>query len=69
MTDRPTPDTSDDVLGAIGSIGEDEWGTPDDLVVGGVGTHRGGLEEFGRDAFDDLLHDLPEQRGFGSFVQ
>jgi hypothetical protein len=38
---------------------DDDWGTPledrvgADLVVDGIGTHRGGLEDFGRDAFDD----------------
>jgi len=31
-----------------------DWGSSGgDLVVDGIGTHRGGLEDFGRDAFDD----------------
>ncbi len=38
---------------------DDDWGSQlgdrvgAELVVDGIGTHRGGLEDFGRDAFDD----------------
>lgn len=46
-----TPDMSDDWNDEWGTSLEDRVGA--DLVVDGIGTHRGGLEEFGRDAFDD----------------
>jgi len=41
----------------LGSDGFDsdsdaDWGSPgEELVIDGIGTHRGGLEDFGRDAF------------------
>lgn len=59
--EAPSDDPFDDGRfddGAVDDGAVDDWGTPDDgrpdqLVVDGVGTHRGGLEDFGRDAFDD----------------